>query len=143
MRHDTVETLERAIADRSISVAVVGLGYVGLPLLGAFHRAGIEVIGLDIDASKVAALHEGRSYIDTFPSERVAELAASSRFRATTDFSALSEADAILICVPTPLTPTREPDLSYIQAAADALRSEGYDVRDEDMLHLSPARFDR
>ena len=104
-----------------VTLGVIGLGYVGLPLVHVFWRAGLEVIGFDIDLAKVEALNAGRSYIQHFAPELVAEMAGSGRFQATADFDRLAEADAVLICVPTPLGPTREPDLGYVEATAHAI----------------------
>jgi UDP-N-acetyl-D-glucosamine dehydrogenase len=96
-------------------MGVIGLGYVGLPLVELFAGNGFPVLGLDIDASKVERLEAGQSYIGHIASERVAELRESGRFSATADFSRLGEVDAILICVPTPLGKHHEPDLSAVQ----------------------------
>jgi UDP-N-acetyl-D-glucosamine dehydrogenase len=110
------------IRDRSARVGVVGLGYVGLPLAETFAWGGYSVLGFDVDTEKVAKLKEGKSYIGHIASARVAELMATGRFDATTDFSRFAEVDAIIICVPTPLTDTREPDLSYIVGTGEAIR---------------------
>ena len=101
------------------TVGVIGLGYVGLPLAVAFAQEGCEVIALDIDPAKVKAINEGRSYIEDVP-ERGAP-AGRGRIRASTDYALLSEADAVLICVPTPLTRNREPDLGPLMESARAL----------------------
>jgi UDP-N-acetyl-D-glucosamine dehydrogenase len=122
-------TAAGAMADRLIArieartarVAVIGLGYVGLPLAETFAWAGFRVIGFDIDPDKVARLARGESYIGHIDSERIAELNAGGRFLATDDPSNLVEADAIVICVPTPLGEAREPDLSYIEATGRTL----------------------
>ncbi len=95
-------------------IAVVGLGYVGLPLSFQFARSGVTVLGLDIDASKVEALNQGKSYIKHIPAEAVSSAVNSGTFSATTDFRRISEVGAIIICVPTPLNKNREPDISYI-----------------------------
>jgi UDP-N-acetyl-D-glucosamine dehydrogenase len=95
-------------------VAVVGLGYVGLPLSLQFARSGVEVLGLDIDPEKVIALNEGRSYIRHIPSESVAAQVNARLLSATSDFTRVRETGAIIICVPTPLNKNREPDISYI-----------------------------
>jgi UDP-N-acetyl-D-glucosamine dehydrogenase len=108
------EQLRARLGQRSARVGVVGLGYVGLPLAETFAWAGYTVLGFDIDAEKVARLKRGESYIGHIGSERVAELVASGRFDATSDPGRFAEVDAIVICVPTPLTEAREPDLSYI-----------------------------
>jgi hypothetical protein len=93
-----------------MKIGIVGLGYVGLPLAVAFSEAGNEVVGLDTDARKVEAIAEGRSYIEDVPDSALAPLA--ERFRATADYSDLGACDAVVICVPTPLTSAREPDLA-------------------------------
>ena len=105
----------------SATVGVIGLGYVGLPLVHVFWRAGLDVLGFDIDLVKVDKLNAGESYIQHFVPALVAQMAGSGRFQATADFDRLTEADAILICVPTPLGPTREPDLQYVEATAHAI----------------------
>ncbi|MBX6325598.1 MAG: nucleotide sugar dehydrogenase [Chthoniobacterales bacterium] len=97
-----------------MKIAVVGLGYVGLPLAMQFARAGVTVLGLDIDAAKVASINQGRSYIKHISSETVSELVKQGRFSASTDFSQVCEVEAVLICVPTPLNRNREPDISFI-----------------------------
>jgi len=110
--------LERRIAERTACVGVVGLGYVGLPLLHAFHQAGFPVLGFDIDPAKVEALRAGRPYIRHLGAAVMEELAGSDRCDATTDLARAGEADALLLCVPTPLTKHREPDLSYVERTA-------------------------
>jgi UDP-N-acetyl-D-glucosamine dehydrogenase len=95
-------------------LAVIGLGYVGLPLSFQFARNGVSVLGLDIDTTKVDALNQGKSYINHIRSETVAEIVSSGTFCASTDFSRISEVNSIIICVPTPLNKNREPDISYI-----------------------------
>ncbi len=110
--------LMRKIAGRTAVVAVIGLGYVGLPLVSAFEHAGFSVIGFDRDGEKVRLLNDGKSYIRHIPAERIGAMCESGRFRATSDFSQLSRADCIVICVPTPLTRHREPDLSAVVQTA-------------------------
>ena len=112
--------LER-ISSRKATIGVVGLGYVGLPLATAFGDAGFNVIGFEIDGSKVTALNAGESYIPDVPAEDVARLVAEGRFKATLDFTELSLCDAISVCVPTPLRKTRDPDISYIVSATDRI----------------------
>lgn len=102
-------------------VAVIGLGYVGLPLSLQFARSGVCVLGLDVDERKVAAINAGESYIKHFPSEKIREQRQANRFKASTDFSLVKEVDAILICVPTPLDEHREPDLSFVLDTARSL----------------------
>jgi UDP-N-acetyl-D-glucosamine dehydrogenase len=100
---------------------VVGLGYVGLPLAVEFARAGYVTTGIDLDASKVNTINEGRSYIDDVAGEEVAALRAAGRLAATTDFGIVDQLDTINICVPTPLRKTKDPDLSFIVAAAEEI----------------------
>jgi UDP-N-acetyl-D-glucosamine dehydrogenase len=103
------------------TIAVIGLGYVGLPLSLAFARSGATVIGVDTDPAKPPLLNAGKSYIAHIPAEAIQKAVAAGSFRATTDFAALATANAILICVPTPLTVNRAPDLSYVEATARAI----------------------
>ena len=112
--------LER-ITQREAHVAIIGLGYVGLPLAVVFAEAGFSVIGIDLDTRKVDALAEGRSYIEDIPSERIQPLVAEGRLSATTDFSVLAQCDAVSICVPTPLNKTGDPDISYIISASEQI----------------------
>jgi UDP-N-acetyl-D-glucosamine dehydrogenase len=106
---------------RTARVAVIGLGYVGLPLAETFAAGGYPVVGFDIDAEKVKKLQTGRSYIRHISSERVVELLRSGHFEATTDPACFEGVDAIVICVPTPLTEAREPDLSYIVSTGEMI----------------------
>ena len=116
-----VEQLRRRFLARDAAIGVIGLGYVGLPLIGAIASAGFAVVGFDTDAEKVALLNGGRSYIRHIPDASIAALVKERRFRAVTDFAELAEVDAVLICVPTPLTRHREPDLSYISRTTEAI----------------------
>jgi UDP-N-acetyl-D-glucosamine dehydrogenase len=100
------------IGDRSASIGIIGLGYVGLPLVFAFCRAGFQVTGFDTDPNKIEKIKRGESYIKHLPSSLIVE--AAPFFRATSDFTRLSSIDCIIICVPTPLNKYREPDLSYV-----------------------------
>jgi len=102
-----------------MSVGIVGLGYVGLPLAVAFAEAGEDVVGVDINAARVAQLREGDSYIEDIPSERLQ--AVLERIEPTTRFAALAKVDAIIVCVPTPLTPNREPDLAPLVDSCKAI----------------------
>jgi UDP-N-acetyl-D-glucosamine dehydrogenase len=106
--------LLQRIETREARVAIIGLGYVGLPLAVVFAEAGYRVIGIDIDASKVDTINQGQSSIEDIPDERIAPLVRSERLTATTDYSVLQVCDAVSICVPTPLRKTRDPDVSYI-----------------------------
>lgn len=109
------------IRDRTARVGIVGLGYVGLPLVRAFRAKGLSVLGFDIDQEKVDQLNAGRSYIRHISADMVAGMLADDGFRATSDFSRLAEVDAILICVPTPLTRHREPDLRFVVGTAETI----------------------
>jgi len=109
------------IASRSATVGIVGQGYVGLPLALVFTEAGFPVIGFDLDPKKVEALGRGESYIRHIGADRVKAAVKDGRFQATTDFTRLAGCDAILICVPTPLGPHREPDNSYIHRTAEQI----------------------
>jgi UDP-N-acetyl-D-glucosamine dehydrogenase len=102
-------------------IAIVGLGYVGLPLSLQFARSGVHVLGLDIDSDKVDALNQGRSYIKHVPPETVAEQVNAGRLTADTDFTRVKEVSAVIICVPTPLNKNREPDISFILRTGRAI----------------------
>ncbi len=119
-------------------VGVVGLGYVGLPLVIEFIRAGFEVLGLDIDQVKVDKLFRSETYIKHIPGEKLEEINSTGRFDATTDFSRAKECDAILICVPTPLSHHREPDMSYIVSTAKTL---GPHVRENQLYCLESTTY--
>jgi UDP-N-acetyl-D-glucosamine dehydrogenase len=114
-------SLVQKIQDKKALVGVVGLGYVGLPLVREFTRGGMKVMGFDVDEKKIKSLAAGRSYIEHIPSASVKEMVATKRFSATTDFRQLRRPDCILICVPTPLTKMREPDMTYVEATARAI----------------------
>jgi UDP-N-acetyl-D-glucosamine dehydrogenase len=109
------------IASRKARVAVIGMGYVGLPLALGFADAGFDVLAFDIDEEKVRKLNAGEPYIRHFGTERLMALAESDRFRATADPADLAGADAILICVPTPLNKARDPDMSFVVATAQTI----------------------
>lgn len=115
-----LDQLLSKINNRTARVGVIGLGYVGLPLALLFEDTGFSVLGFDVDANKTDALNRGESYIRHIGSDRTRS-AFGRRARATTDFKRLSECDAIIICVPTPLGTHREPDLTYIRATAEAI----------------------
>jgi UDP-N-acetyl-D-glucosamine dehydrogenase len=97
-----------------MKIAVVGLGYVGLPLAIQFARANVTVLGLDIDAAKVDSINQGRSYINHIASDAIEEVVKQDKLSASTDFKRVSEVEAVIICVPTPLSRNREPDLSFV-----------------------------
>ncbi len=123
--HSSTQALARKIEERTAVVGVIGLGYVGLPLLRAFWDAGFPTLGFDVDPKKIEKLHRGESYLVHLGANLVSDMAkpraaeATNRFDATADFSRLRDADAILICVPTPLGKHLDPDLSYIERTGD------------------------
>jgi len=114
-------SLYKRLEDLSARVVVLGLGYVGLPLAVVLGEAGYEVIGVDPDEKKVDAVNKGVSYIDDVETNQLKKLVEAGTLKATTDFSAVKDADAVSICVPTPLRKTRDPDLSYIVSVADSI----------------------
>jgi UDP-N-acetyl-D-glucosamine dehydrogenase len=116
-RSPATELLSR-IEQRTAHLGVIGLGYVGLPLAVELGQAGFRVSGIDVDADRVAALKKGRSYIQDVPESDVRALVRSGNLRPTTDFGVLRQMDAVNVCVPTPLSKQRDPDVSYIMAAA-------------------------
>ncbi len=115
------ERLIAAFTQHTARIGVIGLGYVGLPLVRAFAAKGFAVTGFDVDPDKVAKLSRGESYIRHIDSATIRTLVESGRFQATADFSALKEVDAVLICVPTPLTKQREPDMRFVVSTAETI----------------------
>src|SRR5215212_5487002 len=113
--------LIRKLGDRTACIGVVGLGYVGLPLAIEFAKAGFHVIGYDVSEGVVAELMRGESHIQDVPSADVAEAVRAGRLEATADVTRLRDMDAVSIAVPTPLAKTRDPDMTYVLAAADAI----------------------
>ncbi len=120
----------KRITDRRTRVAVIGIGYVGLPLSIEIARAGYDCVGIDVDPAKVKAVNRGKSFIGDVPAEEVAQVVRSGRFRATTDFGALAACEVINICVPTPFTPSKDPDVSFIEDAGRRVAE-----------HLKPGRL--
>jgi UDP-N-acetyl-D-glucosamine dehydrogenase len=120
--------LEQAIKDKTAIIGIIGLGYVGLPLIDAFVNSGFKTLGFDVDQNKVDQLQAGKSYIQHIPSETVSSWLEKKQFESTTDTARMKEADALLICVPTPLTSSRDPDLAYVEntttAIAESLRPD-------------------
>nr|MDQ5837145.1 NAD(P)-binding domain-containing protein [Acidobacteriota bacterium] len=116
------DDIKQLIETRAARVGVIGLGYVGLPLAVEFARRGLRATGFEVDERKAASVNGGDSYIGDVTSETLREVVASERLHATTDFDELSACDAIIICVPTPLRKTKEPDISYILAAASEIQ---------------------
>lgn len=123
--HSTQQHLLEKIATRQARLGVVGIGYVGLPLAVAFAQAGFDVVGIDVDARRVSSLNQGCSYIGDVSDDELKPLVADGRLRASLDYAALTEVDAISICVPTPLRKTKDPDVSYIVDAADRIARHG------------------
>lgn len=113
--------LEQAIKDKTAVIGIIGLGYVGLPLIDAFVNTGFKTLGFDVDQNKVDQLQAGKSYIQHIPSETVASWIEKNQFESTSDTSRMKEADALLICVPTPLTSSRDPDLAYVESTTKAI----------------------
>jgi UDP-N-acetyl-D-glucosamine dehydrogenase len=132
------ERLRARLVDRSATIAVIGLGYVGLPLVLAIHAAGFRTLGVDIDAAKVAQLSTGKSYLNTVPASAIEGLNRTGRFVATADFGRLGEADAILIAVPTPLDRHREPDLGYVVRTAEQIAAT---LRPEQLVILESTTY--
>ena len=104
-----------------MNIAIIGLGYVGLPLALQFARSGVRVLGLDIDSKKIASLNAGKSYIHHIDGGEVKKLVAAGKFSASVDFSGIKNLEAVLICVPTPLKKNREPDLSFVLKTGEAI----------------------
>jgi len=119
-RKERKDLLSR-LKEKNFTAAVIGLGYVGLPLAMEYCDAGIEVIGVDLDGTKVRLLRAGKSYVGDVPAETVKSAVDAGLFTATTDFSAVAMADTVNICVPTPLRKTKDPDLSYIVGAMESI----------------------
>src|SRR5918998_6782740 len=115
----SAEVFDERIASRSARVGIVGLGYAGLPLAMAFGEAGFDVTGIDVSESRVTAVNQRRSYLVDVPAERYEQL--GDHLRATTDYSAVADLDALTICVPTPLSKSRTPDVGFIVAAAESV----------------------
>lgn len=119
-----IEALDARVAEGSALIGVVGLGYVGLPLIDAFTRAGFSSLGFDVDQQKVDALNAGESYIAHIPDSKVRAWRDEGKFDATANLTRLGEADAILICVPTPLNDSRDPDLSYVVGTTESIAEQ-------------------
>ncbi len=111
----------RKAKKRDLTIGIMGLGYVGLPLAEAFLNAGFRVLGFDIDDAKIEALKAGRTYIEHIPNKRIAAMNATKRFEVTSTEKRLAAADALLMCVPTPLNAHREPDISYVERTTELI----------------------
>src|SRR5687767_5629832 len=132
--------LQAKIEAKSAVVGVIGLGYVGLPLAAAFHRAGFPVLGFDVDPSKIELLHRGENYLKHLGPEMVADMRKAGRFDATADFARLAEADAIISCVPTPLGKHLEPDLTYVEQTAKDIATT---LRPQQLIVLESTTYPR
>lgn len=122
MKEDNLDQLIHKILQKEAIVGIIGMGYVGLPLVLRFCEEGFRILGFDVDSKKVEKLKKGKSYLKSIPSSRIMQLIRSRLLNVTEDFSRLSEPDCILVCVPTPLTEKKEPDLQYIEKTTDAIR---------------------
>ena len=118
-----MKQLQDRITGRTARVGIIGIGYVGLPLAVEFAAAGFDVTGFDVDATKVAAVNAGRSYIGDVSQEHLGAVVTAKRLRATADMGQLAGMDVIDICVPTPLNKTRDPDLSFVVKSVDAVKA--------------------
>ena len=116
--NDHAQTLSRLIESHTARVTVIGQGYVGLPLAVEFAKAGFSVTGLDVDVDRVAALASGRSHVPDVPSDELQALMRAGRYRAAAEPSVLAESDVVIICVPTPLRKSKDPDISYVVGAS-------------------------
>jgi len=116
------DELKNLITEKRANIGVIGLGYVGLPLIMEFALKGFPTVGFEVDARKVEALNQGSSHIVDVPSENVQKAIADGKFKATTDFAELKNCDVVIICVPTPLRKTKDPDMSYILAAGEQIK---------------------
>ena len=118
---ETASELQARIESQQALVGIIGMGYVGLPLALAFLERGFSVLGFDVDERKTDRLNRGESYIDYISSETLSDFRSQNRLEATADFARLAEPDVLIICVPTPLTTNREPDMSYVEKTAEAV----------------------
>ncbi len=117
----TFSALQQRIKNKTAKIGIIGLGYVGLPLVRAYAQTGFKIIGYDVDPDKIEKLKAGRSYIEHIPSDWIAHCVKSNVFDPTADMGRLGEADALLICVPTPLSESRDPDLYYVESTTEAI----------------------
>ncbi len=133
-----IQEILASIKSRRITVGVIGLGYVGLPLAVEFAEQGVPTFGFEVDEKKVTALNSGKNYIEDLDSAHVGKLCTSGALRATLDFAKLGECDAVFICVPTPFTPNKEPDISFIEQAAEQLAQN---MKDKQVIILKSTTF--
>ncbi|MCP4716046.1 MAG: nucleotide sugar dehydrogenase, partial [Deltaproteobacteria bacterium] len=116
-----MQKLTNKFINHTAHIGIIGLGYVGLPLVIRFAEEGFRVTGFDVDEAKVHDIVRGRSYIKHIPNQKIKELAKNKAVGATTDFKKLKTVDAIIICVPTPLNEMREPDLQYVETTGTVI----------------------
>jgi UDP-N-acetyl-D-glucosamine dehydrogenase len=138
MRTDMIEELKKKIQDKTARVAVIGQGYVGLPLAVGFARAGFSTTGIDVDAKKVEQIKQGRSYILDVKDDELNKAVSDKKLNATTDFSVIKEMDCISICVPTPLRKTKDPDISFIHASMEEIKKH---IRQGTLLVLESTTY--
>jgi len=118
-----IDQFIKKIHKKEVMVGIIGMGYVGLPLVLRFCEEGFQILGFDVDSKKVEQLKRGKSYLKSIPSSRISQFVRNGQLDVTDDFTRLAEPDCILICVPTPLTEMMEPDLQYIQKTTEAIRN--------------------
>ncbi len=132
------EVLEGKLTNKTAKIGVVGLGYVGLPLAIEFAKKGFETVGIDLDKSKIDSLQKGKNYIQDIPDAEVSEAVKKGTFRAQHDYANCGELDVIYICVPTPFTENKDPDISYITSSAASIAKE---LRDGQLIILKSTTF--
>jgi UDP-N-acetyl-D-glucosamine dehydrogenase len=135
---DYAGSLKKKIETREARIGVVGLGYVGLPLAVEFAEAGFSVLGFEVSAPKMESVNRGESYVGDVPSERLAGAVSAGKLEASLDYDRLDEADAICICVPTPLNKTGDPDVSYIISVTESLRNT---IREGQLIVLESTTY--
>lgn len=133
-----IKQVLQKIENKQTKIGIVGMGYVGLPLAIRFNESGYSVVGLDIDENKVTKLNKGQSYIAHLSAEPIAKMVKSGRFKATTDYSTADSCDALIICVPTPLTRQREPDMTFIVNTMESLKDH---LREGQILSLESTTY--
>ncbi len=130
--------LREKLKTKQANIGVIGLGYVGLPLAVEFARGGFNVVGIDNDPKRVHAINSGKSYITDIKNSAVRELLKCKKLRATTNFNAISSLDSLSICVPTPLTKTKDPDISFIMSVTRAIKKY---IRKEQLIILESTSY--
>ena len=133
-----IDQFIKKIQKRKAFIGIIGMGYVGLPLVLRFCEEGFRVLGFDVDSKKVAQLKKGRSYLKSISSSRISQFIRNGLLNATDDFSRLAKPDCIIICVPTPLTEKMEPDLQYIEKTTGAIRDH---LREGQLIILESPRI--